>query len=163
MWFVSPTYQPYYNGEKPYQKNGRSYVTINYKGKDKEVRCYDAWQASWSKDKMPRVERRDDMFLVYGYPDGAFARIAGIMTDTDGRRGIWKYSKNPPNPFKYNWKDNIMWSPLWGWFGTVDKEPVYECEPFFISENDLKVEGGWKRLTSSRNCSEEMDWSLDKI
>ena len=148
-YYVAPSFEGKDFLCAPYEKDGKMYVKIkNASGGEREIRVYDKPQAAWAKTKKAngtdkRVERYNDKFLAFNYPGQEYGYLVG-MKEHDGQLGIWSYRK-PPGVIK-DIHSNIMLSPLWGYFGTCDKEPLWEYDPVFVPESEVKIEGGYKRL-----------------
>ena len=157
-------FAPSFEGKKflcdPYDKGGKLYVRIaNSSGGEREIRVYDKPQASWSKTKKAngtekRVERYNDKYLVFNYPGMEYAYLVG-MKEKDGVLGFWHYRKKPG--IIYDIHSNITLSPLWGYHGSVDREPLWEYDPEFIREEDVRIEGGYRRLIDDKWWKEEVN------
>jgi len=149
-YYVAPSFEGKDFMCEPYEKNGKMYVKIkNASGGEREIRCYDKPQASWAKTKKAsgtekRVERLNDKFLVFNYPGQEYAYLVG-MKEYNGELGFWHYRKKP-DTILYSREYNIMLNPLWGYYGTADREPIASLDPEFVREEDVRIEGGYKRL-----------------
>lgn len=153
MIFVAPSYKDYPRIGEPFEQDGKIYIKILKNGKEKTVRGYQEWQNSWPAALKPRVERRADSFLAFNYPDGRYGYIVGIRS-VDGREGFWKYNKVPEK--NYSWAQNLVLSPLFGYIGSLEKPPIDELEPQFVSADEVRIDGGFKRLVSDEWYQNEL-------
>lgn len=158
-YYVAPSFEGKEFLSEPYEKNGKMYVKIMGATAPREIRVYDKPQASWSKTKKAngtekRVERYNDKFLVFNYPGQEYAYLVG-MKEKDGVLGFWHYRKLPG--IIGNTKENITLSPLWGYFGSADREPIWDLDPEFIKEEDVRIEDGYKRLVDDAWWKKEIN------
>lgn len=158
-YYVAPSFEGKEFLCEPYEKAGKMYVKIMGATAPREIRVYDKPQASWGKTKKAngtekRVERYNDRFLAFNYPDNQYAYLVG-MKEYNGTLGIWLY-RNKPNKIYYGKEHNIMLNPLWGYFGFVDREPIAELDPIFVSEEEVRIENGYKRLIDDAWWKEEV-------
>lgn len=158
-YYVAPSFEGKEFLSEPYEKNGKLYVKIMGATAPREIRVYEKPQASWNKTKKAngtekRVERYNDRYLAFNYPGQEYGYLVG-MRERDGVLGFWHYRKLPG--IIANTKDNIMLSPLWGYHGTADREPIWELDPEFIKEEDVKIEGGYKRLVDDAWWKKEVN------
>lgn len=155
MWYVAPSFKGKKFLKDPYLKNGKYYTQIEgANGKPREIRVYEEWQNAWPESQKPWVERLPDRFLAHNYPAGRYADIIGIRT-VDGRTGFWKYTKLPDKI--YDWQDNVVLSPLFGYVGWLHREPVWELKPEFIDIKDVEVPEGFRRLITDDWYSKELE------
>ena len=148
-YYVAPSFEGKEFICEPYEKNGKMYVKIMGATAPREIRVYERPQASWSKTKKAngtekRVERYNDKFLYFNYSPEESAELVGMRRNADGILGFWSYRKKPEGAVDIH--SNISLSPLWGYYGSIEKEPLYEYDPIFIREEDIRIEGGYKRL-----------------
>lgn len=153
MWYVAPSFRGKEFLCEPYEKDGKMYVKIQGAKAPREIRVYDEWQSSWPAELRPRVERKFDRFLAFNYPDGCYAYIVGIE-EVEGQEGFWKYKKIPKKG--YNWNDNIVLSPLFGYIGRLGRPPITELEPEFVDARTVRVENGFKRLITDEWYQNEL-------
>lgn len=153
MWYVAPSFKDKEWLCEPYEKDGKMYVKVMGAKAPREIRVYDEWQNSWPAALKPKVERKNDCFLVFNYPDGRYGYIVG-MREVDGRQGFWKYTKLPTKP--YGWYKNLVLSPLFGYIGTLDKPPIKELEPNFVDISEVQIENGFKRLVDDEWYQSEL-------
>ena len=159
-YYVDPSFEGKAFLCEPYTRDGKLYVKIRKSdGGEREIRIYEKPQASWGKTKAAkstekRVERYDDKFLVFNYPDASYAYLVG-MHEKDGVLGFWHYRKKPERIIHSS--ENITLNPLWGYYGSVEKEPVWELDPEFVKEEDVRIEGGYRRLVDDKWWKEEIN------
>lgn len=141
MFYVSPSYRGLSVVRGPYTKGDKDYVVVLKGGKEKEIRAYADWQPNWPEKDKPCVER--DVIVNgrkcykaknYG---GRYGEVLGIR-ECNGRRGFWKYKKNPEYIHSSNM--NIIKSPVWGWIGIATSLPVMEYEPYWVDEEEVMVD-----------------------
>ncbi len=158
-YYVAPSFEGKTFLCEPYTRDGKMYVKIHKAdGGEREIRCYDKPQASWTKTKKAqgtekRVERMNDKFLVFNYPGMEYAYLVG-MHEKDGVLGFWHYRKKPGI---VNTKANISLNPLWGYYGSVEREPIWELDPEFVREEDVRIENGYRRLIDDNWWKEEVN------
>jgi hypothetical protein len=153
MWYVAPSFKDKEWLCEPYEKEGKMYVKVMGAKTPREIRVYDEWQNSWPAALKPKVERKNDCFLAFNYPDGRYGYVVG-MREVDGRQGFWRYTKLPTKP--YGWYKNLVLSPLFGYIGTLDKPPIKELEPIFVDISEVQIENGFKRLINDEWYQSEL-------
>ena len=153
MWYVAPSFKDKEWLCEPYEKDGKMYVKIQGAKAPREVRVYDEWQSSWPAALRPRVERKNDRFLAFNYPDGRYGFIVGMET-VDNRTGFFQYQKLPEK--SYSWADNLVLSPLFGYIGRLGRPVIKELEPKFIDIKEVQVENGFKRLITDEWYANEL-------
>ena len=164
-YYVAPSFEGKDFLCDPYEKDGKMFVKIaKADGSPREIRVYDKPQASWGKSKKaqgnePRVERYNDKFLAFNIPGREYAYIVGMEDRGDGTLGFWHYRKKPDI---VKTSDNIVLSVLFGYICRGDKEPIWELDPEFITEEEVRVENGYRRLIDDKWLKEEYNrlWQL---
>ena len=141
MFYVSPSYRGLPVVRGPYTKGDKDYVVVLKGGKEKEIRAYADWQSSWSEKDRPRVERDvivngRKCYRAVNY-NGRYGAVVGIR-ECNGRLGFWKYKKDPK--FLPPSSANVVKTILWGWIGTADKPPIEELDPYWVDEEEVKVD-----------------------
>lgn len=154
MWFVSPSFRDKEWLCEPYERDGKFYVKVMGAKTPREIRVYEEWQSQWPAALKPRVERYADKCLAFNYPEGRYAYVVGI-DEINGRRGFWKYQKLPER--HYNWQENIILSPLFGYIGLLSLPAAEELEPVYMDISEVEIEGGFKRLITDEWYKDELN------
>jgi len=156
-YYLAPSFRDKKVLCEPYEKDGKLYVKIQGKTKPREVRAYTTPLASWQKNKETAiyVEWFEDYVVPHNYTNEHYSEVIGIRTDKEGRRGVWFY-RRLPNAFEYKRGDNIMLSPVLGYHGSIEEEPIEKFDPIFVSEDEIIFEKGFKRLVTATWWEEEV-------
>lgn len=124
-FYVAPSYRGYSILRGPYTKDRKEYATIDFKGKEKEIRIYRQPQKSWKEPaptksapvvdptSKPHYEEVDGCMRAVGLKNATLASLIGfgeqgyidivVLKDGLARTEFWKYtSMNGLHPFRHN-------------------------------------------------------------